>query len=171
MLKNIKIGRIHMIKTKRIVCIALVLVAIVSLMTVFSINAYAAAKTNGENLNNCKWNTKYYIVTDTGKAYGTNTFTIYGGKTVTINSQCPMETNLIKSTKAFVNSIQFKVQVYNGKNLVNTYTKSLGGTFYVPFKLFANEYTVKVTPIIDQNKFSQAGVYYMAEYFKYSLSK
>lgn len=159
-----------MVKTRKLFKTVLFLMTFVLVLSSISICAFAAtsgAKSNGECLYNCKWNTKYYIVTDAGKAYGTNTFTIYGGKTVTINSHCA---TAIDSQKAFVNSIKFKIQIYNGSKLVNTYTKGLKQTFKVPGWV-ANKYTVKVTPIIDKAKFNQAGVYYMAEYFKYSLSK
>ncbi len=155
-----------MVKTRRIVSVILLLATISLLFGLLSISAFAAKET-GQNLYNCKWNTQYHIVTDTGKAYGTNTFTIYGGKTVTINSHCA---TAIDSQKAFVNSIKFKVQIYSGNTLVNSYTKRLKETFKVP-GWFANKYTVKVTPIINKAKYDQAGVYYTSEYFKYSLSK
>ena len=155
-----------MVKTRKLFKIVSFLLTIIFVLSSISIIAFAA-KSNGENLNNCKWNIKYYIVTDTGNAYGTNTFIIYGGKTVTINSHCA---TAIDSQKAFVNSIKFKIQIYNGSKLVNTYTKGLNQTFKVPGWI-TDKYTVKVTPIIDKAKVNQAGVYYMAEYFKYSLRK
>ena len=147
---------------KRITSMALVLLVLVSIFSMFAVTASAAS------LNNCTWNTKYKFVTDKGKSYGTNTFIIYGrlGKrTVTLKSECwaPLDCQ-----KNFLKTVKFSVKIYKGSALKDSYTVGLNETFKIPTGLGV-KYTVKITPIINLKAFNKVGGYGVDSYYYYSL--
>lgn len=147
---------------KRLTSIALVMVVLVSIFSMFTMPVSAAS------LNNCKWNTKYKFVTSKGDSYGTNTFIIYGklGKrTVTLKSECfaPLDCQ-----KNFLKTVKFSIKIYKGSQLKQTYLKGLNESFTVPAGL-GTKYTVKITPVIDKKAFNKVGGYGVDSYYYYSL--
>lgn len=117
------------------------LMVIITLMSIFSIAVEA------KNLSSCKWEKPYMYVTDSGKAYGTNTFTIYGEakeKKVKIkNSSCGALLNVQDCEDEVYDIAKFSVKIYKGSKLVKSYTVKLNGTFKIPASLWT-KYTVKI---------------------------
>ncbi len=147
---------------KRFISTFLMIIVIFSIISSVSIPVLAADKYG------CTWGTKYQYVTDNGSSYGTNTFIIYGGKTVEINN-ASFHGNLT-CVKKFLNSVDFRVKIYKGNSLKKTYTVGFGEDFKIPSGAWT-KYTVKITPIINKSAYYKVGAYKLGSYYKYSLNQ